>query len=121
MMFAFAPVLLLVLLAGGMNDADLVTLIQPKAYFESRQVRLSIDSMIDIVIAEPKDNKAQVRQLTALRYLSDESDAFKKAPACFASGFSSTAPLRKRPTSWVFPKPRPFAAAGARSCGCSAR
>jgi hypothetical protein len=77
--FFFAQTLMLALFAGGVNDTDLVTLIQPKQYFEARQVRISIDSMIDIAITEPKDNKTQVRQLTALRYLTDESDAFKKA------------------------------------------
>ena len=79
MFFGFAELLVLVLLTGGMNDTDLVAMVQPKAYFESRQIRLSIDSMIDIAIREPKDNKAQIMQLSALRYLTDESVAFKKA------------------------------------------
>jgi hypothetical protein len=79
MFFGFAEVLVLALLAGGMNDTDLVAMVQPKVYFESRQIRLSIDSMIDVAIREPKDNKAQIMQLSALRYLTDESVAFKKA------------------------------------------
>ncbi len=79
MFFGFAEVLMLALLTGGMNDTELVAMIQPKAYFESRRIRLSIDSMIDVAIREPKDNKAQIMQLSALRYLTDESVAFKKA------------------------------------------
>jgi hypothetical protein len=79
MVFGFAEILALALLTGGMNDTDLVAMVQPKAYFESRQIRLSIDSMIDVAIREPKDNKAQIMQLSALRYLTDESVAFKKA------------------------------------------
>lgn len=79
MFFGFAEVLMLALLTGGMNDTDLVAMVQPKAYFQSREIRLSIDSMIDVAIREPKDNKAQIMQLSALRYLTDESDAFKKA------------------------------------------
>jgi hypothetical protein len=77
--FGFAEVMVLALLAGGMNNTDIVAMVQPQHYFESRQVKVSIDSMIDLALAEPKDSKAQIMQLTALRYLADEADAFKKA------------------------------------------
>src|ERR1051325_3624380 len=79
MAVGFMEILVLALLAGGMSDTDLADVIQPKHYFESRQVRVSIDRMIDIAIANPKDNKAQIMQLTALRHLTDDSEAFKKA------------------------------------------
>lgn len=79
MFFGFAEVLALALLAGGMNNSDLVGVIQPRHYFEARQIRMSIDSMIDVALAEPKDGKKQIMQLCALRYLADESAAFKKA------------------------------------------
>lgn len=79
MFFGFAEVLMLALLASGGTDNDLVAMVPPRAYFEARQVRVSIDSMIDIALAEPKDGKAQIMQLSALRYLTEEADAFKKA------------------------------------------
>ncbi|HZZ80213.1 MAG TPA: hypothetical protein VFE62_16990, partial [Gemmataceae bacterium] len=79
MAFGFVEILVLALLAGGMDNNELVAVVQPKDYFESRNVRMSIDSMIDVAIREPKDGKAQIMQLSALRYLMDESDAFKKA------------------------------------------
>ena len=75
----FAEVMVLALLAGGMNNTDLVALVEPQHYFESRQVKVSIDSMIDLALAEPKDGKAQIMQLTALRYLANEADALKKS------------------------------------------
>ena len=77
--FGFAEVMMFALVVGGMNNTDLVGLVQPQHYFESRQVRVSIDSMIDIALTDPKDGKAQIMQLTALRYMADESVAFKKA------------------------------------------
>jgi hypothetical protein len=77
--FGFAEVMMLALLAGGMNNTDLATLVEPQHYFEARQVKVSIDSMIDVALTEPKDGKAQIMQLTALRYLSDEADALKKS------------------------------------------
>jgi hypothetical protein len=80
MFFGFAEVMVLALLAGGMNNTDLVAMVQPKHYFQARDVRVSIDSMIDLALTEPKDGKAQIMQLTALRYMADEADAFKKAP-----------------------------------------
>jgi hypothetical protein len=79
MFFGFAEVMLLALLGGGMNNTDLVSLIPPQHYFEARQVKVSLNSMVDIGLTEPKDGKAQIMQLTALRYLIDEADAFKKA------------------------------------------
>ena len=81
-MFAlgFAEVLVLALMSGGMASADLVSLVQPQHYFQARKIDVSIDRMVDIANTEPKDAKAQIMQLTALRYLADETEAFKKAP-----------------------------------------
>ena len=77
--FNFMEFLVVALLAGGANGSDLVSLVQPEHYFKSREVRVSIDSMIDVALTEPKTGKAQIMQLDALRYLADESAAFKKA------------------------------------------
>jgi hypothetical protein len=57
-----------------------VSLVQPKHYFQARQIDASIDKLIDYAGDEPKDAKTQIVQLTALRYLADEADTLKKAP-----------------------------------------
>jgi hypothetical protein len=80
MMMGFAEILMLALLSGGTNSTDLVDLIQPKHYFESRQMEPSVDKMADLAGEEPKDAKGQIVQLTSLRYLADEIEALKKSP-----------------------------------------
>ncbi|MSQ95838.1 MAG: hypothetical protein EXR98_14965 [Gemmataceae bacterium] len=75
----FPEMLVLVLMSGGMSSTDLVAMVPPAHYFQSRQVQVSIDRMIDIAITEPATPKAQVMQLTALRYLADEAENLKKA------------------------------------------
>ncbi len=75
----FAEMLVLALVSGGMNSTDLVALLPPAHYFQSRQIQVSIDRMIDIALTEPTTPKAQIMQLTALRYLADETDNIKKA------------------------------------------
>lgn len=76
----FAPMLMLALMSGGYYTADVVTLIQPKHYFQNRQIEISVDRAIDYASDDPKTPKTQIVQLTALRYLSDESEALKKSP-----------------------------------------
>lgn len=74
----FAEILMLALMSGGASTTDLVALVQPAHYFQGRQIQVSIDRMIDIAIAEPNTPKAQIMQLTALRYLTDEAENLKK-------------------------------------------
>lgn len=76
----FAEILLLALLGGGMNSTDLVTLIQPTHYFQSRQIEVSIDKMVELAARDPKDPRTQVQQLVALRYLAEEVEMLKKSP-----------------------------------------
>jgi hypothetical protein len=75
----FAEILVLALLSGGMNSTDLVALVEPVHYFKDRNIQSSVDRLIDIVIVDPATPKAQILQLTALRHLADDADAFKKA------------------------------------------
>jgi hypothetical protein len=75
----FAEILVLALMSGGMNSTDLAELIQPAHYFATRRIEPTNDRLIDIVITEPKTAKAQIMQLTALRFIADEADRFKKA------------------------------------------
>src|SRR4051794_29528159 len=75
----FAEILLLALMGGGMNSTDLVALVPPGHYFQSRQIEVSLDKMVELAGRDPKDPKTQVQQLVALRHLADESDKLKKA------------------------------------------
>ena len=77
--FGFAEVLMIAVLASGTNSSDVADIVEPAHYFKSRDIVVTLDRMIDIAMREPKDGKAQIMQLTALRHLANESDAFKKA------------------------------------------
>lgn len=78
--FGFAEILVLAVMSGGMSNADLVTIVQPSHYFKSRQIEISIDKAIELAGQEPKTAKAQIMQLTAMRYLTNDADALKKSP-----------------------------------------
>ncbi len=80
MAFGFMEILMLALMAGGINSADLVDLVQPTHYFEYRQWEPSVDKMADLASEDPKDAKGQIAQLTCLRYLVEETAALKKSP-----------------------------------------
>jgi hypothetical protein len=74
----FGAILVMALLSSGSTNTDLVALIQPKHYFQTREVAVSIDKMMELATSDPKDSKTQVMQLTALRYLTDETEALKR-------------------------------------------
>jgi len=74
----FAEVVMLALLGGGINSTDLVALVQPTHYFQTRQIDATFDKLIELAGREPKDAKTQIQQLVALRHLADESDKLKK-------------------------------------------
>jgi hypothetical protein len=80
MFFGFAEVLMLAIMTGGTSSTDLIALVQPKHYFQYREWEPSIEKMVDLAFEEPKDAKTQIAQLTALRWLADESEALKKSP-----------------------------------------
>jgi hypothetical protein len=76
----FMEILMLAVLAGGSSSTDLVSLIQPQHYFQSRDIGISVARAVELANMEPKDAKSQVMQLTALRYLYEETDTLKKSP-----------------------------------------
>jgi hypothetical protein len=80
MMMGFGEILLLAVLSGGTANSDLVTLIEPTHYFQSRKIDISIAKAIELAGTDPKDARTQVMQLTALRYLAAESEKLKKTP-----------------------------------------
>jgi hypothetical protein len=72
-------ILLLLLLAGGPAGSDIVSMVDPATYFESRQIDLTIDKMAGLAATVPEDGKAQMMQLLALRYLAEHHDKLKQA------------------------------------------
>jgi len=76
----FAEILVLAIMSGGISNTDLVTLVQPGHYFKSRQIDISVDKAIAYAGDEAKTAKQQIVQLTALRYLMEESETLKKSP-----------------------------------------
>jgi hypothetical protein len=78
--FGFAEMLILAVLSGGSGSTDLVAFVQPQHYFQSKGIELSAGRAVELARTEPKDGKSQIMQLTALRYLYDETEAMKKSP-----------------------------------------
>jgi hypothetical protein len=76
--FGFAEILVLAVLGGGINSTDLVALVPPTHYFQTRNIDTSFAKMIELAGRDPKDPKTQVQQLVALRHLADEAEKFKK-------------------------------------------
>jgi len=71
--------LLAAFLSGGMSSTDVASIVQPTHYFQTREIEISIDKMIELASRAPNDPKTQIQQLVALRHLADESDKLKKA------------------------------------------
>lgn len=74
----FAEILMLALLGGGFNSTDLVAIVPPAHYFQSRNIDTSFGKMIELASLEPKDARTQVQQLVALRHLAEEAEKLKK-------------------------------------------
>src|SRR5438045_21805 len=72
-------ILLQALLAGSVNANDWMTMVQPVEYFKFHNVTPTIDRMIDFAIEDVDSAKGQIKQLAALRYLTEEADRFRKA------------------------------------------
>ena len=75
----FAEVLMLAVLSGGIGSTDLVAMVQPTHYFQTRQIDVTIDKMVELAGRDPKDPKTQIQQLVALRHLADEAEQLKKS------------------------------------------
>lgn len=76
----FMELLILALMGGGAFGPDLVNLVPPRSYFQARTIETTPASMMSLATKEPKDAKTQVQQLLALRQLTVETEALKKAP-----------------------------------------
>lgn len=79
MSFGNMGMLLAAFLAGGTSSTDVASIVQPAHYFQTREIEISIDKMIELASRAPNDPKTQIQQLVALRHLTDESDKLKKA------------------------------------------
>lgn len=71
--------LIVLLLAAGGGLPELAAVADPAQYFEARQVEVTFPKMAALAAAAPRDGKAQMMQLLALRYLGENADKFKKA------------------------------------------
>src|SRR5262245_21923253 len=56
-------------LASGSTPTDLLALVEPRAYFKTRQIELTPAQMMELAAKDPSDPKSQIAQLTALKYL----------------------------------------------------
>jgi hypothetical protein len=69
--------LLLAATLGGSFPSDLVSLIDPDAYFRSRNIQVTAAQMAALAGKAPADAKDQIRQLLAIRWLGDHPEAVK--------------------------------------------
>ncbi len=74
-----SEMLILFLMMGGSSGADIASFVPPKHYFETMEVQTSHDKMIELASKEGKDGRAQLQQLLAIRFLTDDAEAFKKS------------------------------------------
>ena len=79
---AAAPVYLSVFMLmalGGMGmPSDLLSLVDPDAYFRAREVPVTVAKMIELAGKQPADVKGEVAQLLAIRMLGDEPEEVQK-------------------------------------------
>jgi hypothetical protein len=74
-----AEILMLAMLTGGNALPDVVAFVPPRDYFETREVAVSAETMMDYATRMPTDAKTQVGQLLALRLLEADPDLLKKS------------------------------------------
>jgi hypothetical protein len=81
-MAAVAPTFLSVLLLLGLGGlgmpSDLLSLIDPDAYFRAREVPVTVAKMLELAGKEPSDAKGEVAQLLAIHMLGEEPDEVQK-------------------------------------------
>ena len=73
--FAFGPLLMLLLSGGG--GSDLLTLLNAEDYFRTRGIETRVEKMMELASRAPADSKASVQQLLALRVLGEQADKLK--------------------------------------------
>jgi hypothetical protein len=73
---SLSPTSVVILLGAtaSVSGNDLVSLIEPEAYFRSRNIPVSAKEMVARADQEPRDGKAQLEQLLGLRWLADHAE-----------------------------------------------
>jgi hypothetical protein len=71
-------ILILLLLGYGGGSADLVSVLNPEAYFNSRGIEINLPKMTELAGKDPVDGKTQTAQLLAIGYLQDHAADVKK-------------------------------------------
>jgi hypothetical protein len=80
-LFGMAALGLLGGLGSGGAGGDVVSFLPTDIYFQSRRIPLNIENLEDLARTEPKDGKAQILQLMALRALAEKPELIRKDPA----------------------------------------
>lgn len=83
--FGLGEILILLLSMSTSPTHDLVSLIDAEDYFKTRKVAVTAEQMAALALKEPKDGKAQVQQLLALRWLGENPAAAKKGQGARAA------------------------------------
>jgi hypothetical protein len=73
--YSFLEVLLFLLI--GTTNFDMVSLIDAEDYFKAHEVAIEPGALANLMMQDPKDGKAQISQLLAIRWLSEHADAVR--------------------------------------------
>lgn len=77
--YGWMEMLILIGMGGGTTGGDFVSFLPADKYFESRKIEVNVQSMLDLASKEPKDAKAEIAQLLALRLLGERLELIKDA------------------------------------------
>src|SRR5207249_863395 len=66
---------------SGGTGSDLVSFLPTETYFQSRRIPMNVENLEELARTEPKDGKAQILQLMALRALGEKPELLGKDSA----------------------------------------
>jgi hypothetical protein len=75
---AFGIVFMFMAVGGLGMPSDLLSAIEPDAYFRSRQVSVTVAKMLELAGTQPSEAKGEVARLLAIRMLGEEPDEVQK-------------------------------------------
>src|SRR5690348_877743 len=75
---AFGIVFMFMAVGGLGMPSDLLSVIDPDAYFRSRQVPVTVGKMLELAGTQPTDAKGEVARLLAIRMLGQEPEEVQK-------------------------------------------
>src|SRR6267142_855485 len=77
MMFGYMEMLMLIATGGGSMGGDFVSFLPAELYFQSRNIEVGANKMMELASTPAKDGKGEIAQLLALRLLAEQPELIK--------------------------------------------